>query len=218
MAEISGNGTQRPGGVLSGEIRFPAGAVTIGANLTLPDTAAGLGLLICRRGTGPALPQTRVVAQHLEHAGYGTLIFDVAAAEELHAERRLHVDLMAQRLAAVTSAVRQRAVTRDLPIGYYGTGTRAAAALIAAAMQPDEVMAVVCQGARTDLAVSVLPKIRAATLLITEPDEHALAHINHGAMRYLRCEKSLQIAGSIRDIAELTQAWFHEHVRSLAAV
>ena len=60
--------------------------------------------------------------------------------------------MLASRLAAVTDWVAAQPATRDLHIGYFGASTGAAAALVAAAMRPQLVRAVVSRGGRPDLA------------------------------------------------------------------
>ena len=49
----------------------------------------------------------------------------------------------------------------DLPIGYFGASTGAAAALVAAADRPDLVHAVVSRGGRPDLANQALARVHA---------------------------------------------------------
>jgi pimeloyl-ACP methyl ester carboxylesterase len=105
-----------------------------------------------------------------------------------------------------------------LRVGLFGASTGAAAALSAAADQPDGVDAVVSRGGRPDLAGPHLPTVRAPTLLIVgERDTEVLA-LNRQARQAMRCEVVLSVVpgaghlfeepGAMGHVARLTAAWF----------
>ena len=68
------------------------------------------------------------------------------------AHLRFDIGLLAQRLVAVTDWLAQQQHTSELPIGYFGASTGAAAELVAAAQRPEAVGAIVSRGGRPDLA------------------------------------------------------------------
>ena len=73
----------------------------------------------------------------LQRAGLATLLFDLLTpGEERDRGNVFDIELLAGRLAAVTSWVRARRACRGLPVGYFGASTGAAAALWAAADDP----------------------------------------------------------------------------------
>ena len=110
--------------------------------------------------------------------------------------------------------------TRDLPIGLFGASTGAAAALLAAAEQPQGVAAVVSRGGRPDLAGDYLSLVRAPTLLIVGGEDYGVIELNEEAFRELRCEKRLEIVpgathlfeeqGAMEQVVDLASQWF-EH-------
>ena len=109
-------------------------------------------------------PETNIVAKEFNKAKIGTLLFDLLTAEEeetdvVTAEYRFNIALLAERLIGVTEWLRNDLLTSRLPFGYFGASTGAAAALIAAAKLPDEVVAVVSRGGRPDLAGDYLPRL-----------------------------------------------------------
>ena len=211
--------SERPPQPTSGVISVHTGGVTLTAHLNFPDRASALIMVIGREGNGHFSSETLAVTRRLDAAGFATVVFDVMTGDESSASSnplRFDVNLLARRLEAVTNEMRQGEMTRGLPIGYYASGTRAAAALIAAANHPEDVAAVASRAGRPDLAISLLPRIRAATLLIASPAEHALEHINRDAMRYLRCEKRFAASSNIETTAALVEAWFKAHVRDRA--
>jgi pimeloyl-ACP methyl ester carboxylesterase len=135
---------------------------------------------------------------------------------------RFDIDLLARRLIAVTDWAADDASTKDLPIGYFGASTGAAAALVAAAQRPQQIATVVSRGGRPDLARSELSKVRAPTLLIVGRDDPIVLELNRDAYRQLHSEKRLAIVphathlfeepGALERVAELTRDWFEEHL------
>jgi pimeloyl-ACP methyl ester carboxylesterase len=110
----------------------------------------------------------------------------------------------------------------NLPIGYFGASTGAAAALVAAADRPDVVRAVVSRGGRPDLAMPALDQVRAATLLIVGGADHDVIPLNEQAYRKLRSPKELVLVdgathlfeepGAIEQVARLAADWFDRHL------
>jgi len=101
-------------------------------------------------------------------------------------------------------------------VGYFGASTGAAAALTAAA--DTEVAAVVSRGGRPDLAMPVLGRVRAPTLLIVGSLDGPVIEMNERALAQLRCEKELVIVpgaghlfeepGKLEAVVRLAADWF----------
>jgi len=131
------------------------------------------------------------------------------------------IDLLSGRLAAVTSWVRDRRGCRGLPVGYFGASTGAAAALCAAADDP-EVAAVVTRGGRPDLAAPRLGAVRAPTLLVVGGRDVVVLELNRWAQAGLRCQSRLAVVpgathlfeepGTLEQAATLARDWFVEHL------
>ena len=97
-------------------------------------------------------------------AGLGTLLFDLLTpTEELERANVFDIELLGERLSAVTAWLLDRPEARGHPVGYFGASTGAGAALWAASESGTEVGAVVCRGGRPDLAGSRLGAVRAPT-------------------------------------------------------
>ena len=64
------------------EVRFPAGEVMLGGNLTLPTEAIGVVLFAHGSGSSRFSPRNNFVAGVLNNAGLGTLLFDLLTKEE----------------------------------------------------------------------------------------------------------------------------------------
>jgi dienelactone hydrolase len=133
--------------------------------------------------------------------------------------------MLAGRLVAAIDWLRRSHVT--LPIGVFGASTGAAAALVAAARKPAEVMAVVSRGGRPDLAGRDLEAVRAPTLLIVGGWDEVVLGLNRRAMRQMQAPTRLEIIpgathlfeerGALERVAVLAREWFVEHMPSVAA-
>jgi pimeloyl-ACP methyl ester carboxylesterase len=125
-------------------------------------------------------------------------------------------------LAALTDWSAAYEPLAGLPIGLFGASTGAAAALVAAAVRPQAVRAVVSRGGRPDLAGDYLPKVRQPTLLIVGGADPVVAELNREAMRKLRGDTRLSIVsgashlfsepGTLEQVARLAAEWFGTHL------
>ena len=116
---------------------------------------------------------------------------DLQREEEQLGQWQRQIALLAERLAYATRWARQQEETRDLRIGYFGSSTGGAAALVAAAKVPQDVGAVVSRGGRPDLAGDALPKVQAPTLLIVGGNDDIVIELNEQARDRMRCEVKL---------------------------
>lgn len=202
-------------------VRLPAGNVTLTGDIVVPPRATGLVLFAHGSGSSRSSPRNRFVAEELQRAGFATLLFDLLTEDEdsLYGNR-FDIELLRTRLLAATDWARRHATVAPLPIGYFGASTGAAAALEAAAERPD-VRAVVSRGGRPDLALSSLPRVRAATLLIVGGDDESVVDLNRRAYAALTATKALEIVpgathlfqepGALEQVARLAVDWFARH-------
>jgi dienelactone hydrolase len=208
------------------QIRVPAGGVELEGEVALPAKAPGLVLFAHGSGSSRQSPRNQYVASVLRQAGLGTLLFDLLTAEEERAEAltahlRFNIDLLADRLVAVTRWALDQATIRDAGIGYFGASTGAAAALVAAAEMGGSVAVVVSRGGRPDLAGNTLERVRAPTLLVVGGEDSSVIQLNEEAYSRLHCEKALRIIpgashlfeepGTLEIVARMVTEWFSEH-------
>jgi len=215
--------------------------VTLGATVNTPGNASGLVIFAHGSGSSRHSPRNQYVAGVLREAGLGTLLFDLLTAEEERAEAytrhlRFNIPLLAERLVGATRwaldlagrAIHDEMKPRELNIGYFGSSTGAAAALVAAAELRDVVAAVVSRGGRPDLAGDALEEMTAPTLLIVGGEDGEVIKLNQDAYSQLRCEKALRIIpgdshlfeepGTLENAAETASEWFAQHLRREASV
>ncbi|MET9022368.1 phosphoribosyltransferase [Actinopolymorpha sp. NPDC004070] len=212
------------------EVTIPAGTQRLAGHLTLPENATGMVVFAHGSGSSRHSPRNQFVASALNAAGLGTLLFDLlSSAEESDRANVFDIPLLATRLVEVTNWLREHPATRDLPIGYFGASTGAAAALSAAAEVADStnVAAVVSRGGRPDLAASDLDLVRAPTLLIVGGHDPVVVDLNLDAARRLHCEKSVHVVpgathlfeepGTLEAVADQATRWFTSHLRAKAS-
>lgn len=203
-----------------------AGAVLHG-DLKLPADAAGVVLFAHGSGSSRFSSRNRAVAAWLNEGGFATLLLDLLsdqeeAVDQQTGELRFDIPFLGERLVQVADWLAADPETRALPAGVFGASTGAAAALIAAAERPVQVLAIVSRGGRPDLAGRALGRVRAPTLLIVGGADETVLHLNRTAFRGLQCEKRLVIIpnathlfpepGALDEVARLALTWFLEHM------
>jgi len=204
------------------EVEIPLDSVIHKGNLLIPKAAKGLVIFAHGSGSSRLSPRNQYVASVLHSGGIATLLFDLLTeVEDRVYETRFDIDLLTRRLLLATDWVKQQKMLKGLNLGFFGASTGAAAALKAAAKQPD-IRAVVSRGGRPDLAGEDLPDVRAATLLIVGGFDDVVIELNHQAYEKLHCEKSLKIvpgathlfeeAGTLEQAANLANAWFFNYL------
>lgn len=207
-----------PDPLIRHEFIIPVGDVDLAADLVVPPRAEGLVIFAHGSGSTRHSPRNRFVAQALENAGLGTLLFDLLTVRESTSRRLVFdIELLARRLAAATDWVRREAHLKGLSIGYFGASTGAAAALIAAA-EDHSIRAVVSRGGRPDLAGRALELVRAPTLLIVGGEDGPVIGLNEEARRQMRCPVELVIVpgaghlfeepGCLEQVASHAGDWF----------
>lgn len=204
-----------------------AGGTTVTGDLAVPEDPSGLVIFAHGTGSSRRSSRNRAVAASLRQRGLGTLLMDLLTVEEEATELptsglRFDIDLLAERLSAATDWARDEPATRQLPIGYFGASTGAAAALRSAAERPHEIAAIVSRGGRPDLAGRALPLVRAPTLLIVGSRDHTVITLNREALDQLQVERELTIVegathlfeepGALEEVARLAGDWFARRV------
>jgi len=208
--------------------RVPLDDLQLDGDLTLPEAARGLVLFAHGTGSSRHSPRNRFVAAGLVEAGLATFLMDLLTADEEAVDERtghlrFDIELLAQRLVRATDWLLRQQMLANLPVGYFGASTGAAAALVAAARSPDPVGAIVSRGGRPDLAGPALPAVRAPTLLIAGGQDDVVLELNRQALIQMVVEKRLEIIpnathlfpepGALEAVARLAIDWF---VRYLA--
>ena len=205
-------------------VHIPAGGVTVEGMLEIPDGAVGLVLFAHGSGSSRHSPRNNYVAGELRAAGVGTLLMDLLTPEEdRDYSRRFDIGLLTQRLLEAAHWVGSQEATKNLPLGFFGASTGAAAALEAAAALGDRTRAVVSRGGRPDLASELaLQKVTAPTLLLVGGYDDGVIDLNQLAYDQLRCEKEMVIVpgathlfeepGTLEAVAMRAAGWFAEHL------
>jgi putative phosphoribosyl transferase len=202
-----------PGSGTRGSLVLPAGQVH--------------GLVVFAHGSGRFSPRHVFVAEALQRAGFATLLFDLLTeAEAVDRSNVLNVPLLAQRLDLAATAARWAAADPQLPLGFFGAGIAAAAALAAASVRAD-VAAIVSCGGRPDRAGATLTAVGAATLLIAGGRDARMLALNRAAYQALHCERRLEIVpgathlfeepGALEAVVTLAREWFRTHLAVPAA-
>lgn len=205
------------------EIRIEAAGVGVSGRITIPQQPRGVVVFAHGSGSSRHSPRNRYVAEVLQSAGLGTLLFDLLTeAEEADRANVFDIALLSNRLLAVTDWLASARDAAGLPVGFFGASTGAGAALRAAADPRCEVFAVVSRGGRPDLAGEYLGAVRAPTLLIVGGRDPQVLDLNRAAAAAMTVECEIAVIegathlfeepGTLEQVAELAQSWFLDHL------
>jgi putative phosphoribosyl transferase len=209
-------------------VAIPAGNITLHGQLQLPHQPHGLVVFAHNSGSSRRSPRNQRVAEFLHEVGIATLLFNLLSPDEepadtFNARLRFDMELLAQRLRAATAWARQQPETAELPVGYFGASSGAAAAFVAADADRTGIRAIVTRGARIDLKAPVVRNLRTPTMLIVGGKDESVAALNLEIWAQLRCEKSIEIIpgaghlfeepGALDNVASLAARWFSDHLR-----
>jgi putative phosphoribosyl transferase len=194
-------------------------------DLTIPLGAQAIVIFAHGSGSSRYSLRNQFVANVLNKKGTATLLVDLFNQEEKRIDEetrhlRYNIELLARRFIAVTSWLAQEPNTRDLKIGYFGSSTGAAAALIAAA-RLNLAKAIVTRGGRFDLAdESVLHQVKAPTLLIVGGNDRPVIAMNKRALEFLTNTEAKELAiipgathlfeepSKTEEVAQIAADWF----------
>ncbi len=212
------------------EVTVDAEGVRLTGSLVIPPGAGGLVVFAHGSGSGRHSPRNQFVAADLNRAGLGTLLTDLLTpSEELSRANVFNVALLAARLAALTRWLRGQPGTADLPVGYFGASTGAAATLAAVTATPrPPVAAIVSRGGRPDLVGGRLALVRTPTLLIVGGADKVVLDLNQRARAQLTCESRLAVIpgathlfsepGALEQVADLAGDWFGRHFAQVSGI
>jgi putative phosphoribosyl transferase len=204
------------------DLEVDGGTVMLAGHLTRPANAAGTVIFVHGSGSGRHSRRNRFVAEQLNQAGLGTLLFDLLTTdEELDRANVFDIQALAARLWDVTGWLREQPGGLHPALGYFGASTGAAAAIWAAAEPSAHIDAIVSRGGRPDLADTKLADLRSPTLLIVGSRDEVVLDLNRQAQEQLRCENRLAIVpgathlfeepGALQTVTRLARDWFAGH-------
>lgn len=197
---------------------------------TLNYFSEASGLIIFAHGSGSSRfsPRNKLISRYLNQEGFSTLLMDLLTPkeeieDEITSEWRFNIPLLSQRLTIVVNWILNQDFLKNLPIGYFGASTGAAAALISAAELKTKIKAVVSRGGRPDLAKEFLKEVVSPTLLIVGGNDMVVIKLNKEAYTQLTCKKKLEIIpgathlfeekGKLEEVAKLSSKWFARYLK-----
>lgn len=211
-------------------VEIPAGSVRLEGELIVPANATGIVVFVHGSGSSRFSPRNQAVAATIRRSRAGTLLFDLLTKDEEAVDQytrhlRFDIRLLADRLSAATEWLFREADMTGLGVGFFGSSTGGAAALVAAAELAGRIAAVVSRGGRPDLAGDALPRVTAPTLLIVGEYDDVVIKLNLEAMEQMSCKKQLEIVprathlfeepGALDLVAKLASDWFAAHLTQI---
>jgi len=213
----------------------------VNGNLVIPDAPIGLVVFAHGGSSGSDKSSLRnqLISKILNDNNVGTLLFDLLSEEEQESDVRamnlmckipgltlnkFNISLVAKRLIGASEWINNYFGLGKFKLGYFGSSTGAAAALMAATKY--NVEAIVSRGGRTDLIdKQVLEQIVSPCLFIAGSYDKDVVRINKTTMSQLRdiTEKKIEVIngashlfeeeGKIEQVANLAGAWFKSNFK-----
>lgn len=208
------------------KVGIPCSGAILRGDVVIAAGATGLVIFAHGSGSSRLSPRNRLIAGEIHRKGLATLLFDLLTPEESADDARWgslrsNIPLLTHRLLMATEWCRNEEALKHMTLGYFGSGTGAAAAL-AAASETRDVLAVVARGAGMDLSENGLKRLSAATLLIVGELDDATLQANRKTYETLHCTKHLALIrnashlfeepASLDQVAELAANWFELHL------
>ncbi|GAB4048878.1 dienelactone hydrolase family protein [Spirosoma litoris] len=204
------------------QVSIPVEGIRLTGELYIPQHVNGMIVFAHGSGSSRLSQRNQYVVQYLQERNFGTLLFDLLTeAENKNYFNRFAIDLLKERLVFATNWLEQIPAARNIPIGYFGASTGAAAALKASVDLP-QIAAVVSRGGRPDLIEDEVSAVKVPTLLIVGSLDHQVLELNQEAYGELCYEKRLEIVegathlfeepGKLEIVAELAANWFNNHM------
>lgn len=207
---------------VSEEIKIHGEGFVLPGELEIPQGSSSLVLFSHGSGSSRLSPRNQLVAGNLRENGIGTFLFDLLGMREDNIRARFDISLLTGRLLFVTNWILKQRYSKDLNIGYFGASTGAASALNAAAKMGQRIKAVVSRGGRPDLAMDMLPRVKAATLLLVGSLDTDVLELNRNAFEQLNNPKDLKVIpgashlfeepGKLEEVAKHASNWFSKYL------
>ncbi len=208
-------------------VSVTAGSIRLAGNLRVPKKARGVVLCANGNGSNRNSSRNRYITQVLCQAGLATLLIDLLTPQEVASDRQLRhlrfdIGLLSERIVSASNWLLENPKTQHLGLGFLGSSTGVAAALMAAAEHPEGIRAIVSRGGRPELAGSALSRLKAPTLLIVGGNDIPDLKRNQDAIRHLHTEKQLEVIpdathlfeelGALEEVARLASQWFEQYL------
>jgi len=201
--------------------------MTVRGILAIPAGARSIVVFAHGIDSSSHSPRNHLVARALMQRGFAVLLPDLSDEfddDSLPAPQddREDVSRTACRLTAIIDWLVGNTGTRDLRIGLFGGRTGAAAVMIAAALRPADVYAVVSRGGRPDLAEDLLRHVKAPTLMIVGSNDRTHIDINRRAGEMMSERPMMELVegashlfgepGKLEQVASISYQWFQRNL------
>lgn len=212
---------ERTARVRRSELEVSVGGARLIAHVRQPESSLAMVISAHPGATAELAPREHQLATVLADAGFATLLIGLATDEEDRARVVVDVPRLAERLLRATRLAAELGPPR-MALGYVGVGDAAAAALVATAMDPRRVRALVARSSRPERAGMSLMLTRTPTLFIVSEDQQG-EHVANRVACELASHARLELVPSgladakLPPAVSLSAAWFSRWLSPLSA-
>jgi hypothetical protein len=216
------------------------GTVQLEGILSIPVDARALVVFAYYRvdNSQHTLSSLTMLADMCRSAGLSTLLVNLLTAEDEELDKttlffRENINVLHQRVIGIANWLIANADTRSGGFGYFGAGVCGTAILVASAVRPDAVNAIVAVTPDIELVNSYLPRVVAPTLFIAPEKDTQALNMSRTSISELASDTTLDIVlqarqrglantveiipgvqnafednQSLQKVGELTTGWF----------
>lgn len=210
------------------EVTEPAlvwtGKVMLEGRIAMPAKPAAAVVFASAPALVDADRDTTIIAE-LYQQGVATLYVPLLTEDEFQfdtrtTQYRFDAEFLAQRYIDVAQWLLRNRELSGIPLGYAGSSGGAAGAVVASALRPDLVSAVVSIDGRTDLAIEHLRNVKTPTLLVVK--DMPVLRMNREALTKIRGEKRIEIihgadCTAVECVVQKTVRWFADKLALVPA-
>lgn len=205
-------------------VQVPAGASVLDAELQLSERSNGL-IIMAHAGCGRRL-QGRIqgLSEIFARAGFATLRMDLLTEEEAEIDGHLdgiHFDaeLLTERLDGAVEWILDLPEAAHLPLGMFGSGSGAEAALEVAAERGKALSAIVAAGLAIDRPSPAMQRITSPVMIVAaEKDSRGMA-TSRDCLQALSGRKRMEVlhgtgtlSNSMDKVARIACLWFEQYL------
>lgn len=194
--------------------------VGLSGELSIPVRAETIVLLVTATASGASSVHRNMLVKELNRFDIASLSLDLLTEEEENGPKNWSFDIefLTRRIVEASRWLREYQETQNLKLGLLGTGTGAAAVLVAASELPTQIRAVVALNGRPDLAGLSLQKVQSPTLFIVGLRDRESVELHRRVADTMKCEHHTEKVpgashtfmeeGTFERAAELSRQWF----------
>ncbi|MGM0588440.1 MAG: alpha/beta hydrolase family protein [Bacteroidota bacterium] len=204
-------------------LKLPVDNYYLDGTLSLPVQAKSIIIFTHGHGHNRFININDHIARHLNQAGFGTLLFDLIAADQSNYDKVWNdISLLSSRLMAVTLWLSSHSEYNDLKFAYFASGRGVPIAIKAATKLNTFIDAMVIADGHPEKVEPDYPQLNLPTFFIFGERESATEKLDHEKLKSMPGTKNMVIIpgtsglfeepGKLEVLTKYTLAWYQKYL------